>query len=303
MDLRSIDLHLLVCFDALMTDRSVTHAAHRMNLSQPAMSNALARMRELFNDQLLVRTNKGMAPTPRAEQLHGAVKHALQTLQGVFADPESFDADTAQARFQIAMTDYTSLVVLPRLLPMLRQQAPHIDLVLVPPDRSRLREWLEEGLADLAIGYFVDLPEGLRATELFRDGMCCIASASHPTIRGALDLQAYIANPHVYWGGAQTHPFTMEAMVDRALNDLGLQRRVVLRSLSAPVLAQAVACSDMLGTTARLGAARHAEALGVQVLDLPFSVPEGVVSMVWHERTHRSAGAKWLRDGVRRALA
>lgn len=303
MDLRSIDLHLLACFDALMTDRSVTHASVRMNMSQPAMSNALARMRELFKDPLLVRTNKGMSPTARATELHGTVREALRALSAALSDPGETRLAEVSGRVTLAVTDYTSSILLPRLLPALRAQAPHVEVVVVPPDRTRMRAWLEEGEVDLTVGYFVELSEGLRAVELFSDTMCCIAASRHPVVAGSLDLPTYIAAAHGYWGGAASHHTTIEMMNDRALSALGLARRVAFRTTSAAVLAQMVAQTDLLGTIARAGAARYARVLPLQVLDLPFSVPAATVSMVWHERTHNSALMRWVRETVRNCAA
>ena len=297
---RSIDLHLLACFDALITERSVTRAAERVGLTQPAMSNALGRMRELFGDALLVRTTKGMAPTPRALELQATVRPALLALTQAFEEPEAFDPGAARLAFTLAVTDYTSSIVVPQLVTALRREAPGIELIVVPPDRARVREWLENGDIDLTLGYYVDLAEGLRAIELFRDSMCCIAAARHPLVRGSIDLATYMAAGHAYWGGANAHLFTMEMVTDRALERLGLQRKVALRTSSAAVLAQTVAATDLIGTMARAGAEQYSRQFALQTLGVPFGLEASSVSMVWHERTHRSPGARWLREVIRR---
>lgn len=303
MDLRSVDLHLLACFDALMAEGSVTHAAVRMNLSQPAMSNALARLRDIFHDQLLVRTARGMVPTPRAIELHVLVRGTLQAFTSLMSDGSDFDAFASTSRIAVAVSDYTSSLLVPHLLPLMRQEAPGMEVTLVSPDQSRVRESLESGEVDLMIGYLVDLPEGLRAVELYRDAFACLVAANHPIAQGAMDLATYSAAAHVQRGTPTTNPFTLEVMVDRALEEQGLRRRVVLRTQTAFGLAQAVACSDLVGTMARTGARHCANIFGLQVLDLPFPVVTPTISMVWHERTHRQAPMRWFREAVRRCGA
>jgi len=303
MDLKSVDLHLLACFDALMAEGSVTHAAVRMNLSQPAMSNALARLRDLFRDPLLVRTARGMVATPRAIELHVLVRNTLQAFAGLMSDGDDFDASASAARITVAVSDYTSSLFVPHLLPLLRREAPGIEVTFIAPDQSRVREGLESGDFDLMIGYFVDLSEGLRAVELSRDSFACIVAADHPVIGDSLDLEGYIAAAHVRRGTATTNPFTLEMMVDRALEERGVRRRIALRTPTAFGLAQAVACSDLVGSLAKTGARQYAKMFGIRVLDLPFEVATPTVAMVWNERTHRQAAVRWFREAVRRCGA
>jgi DNA-binding transcriptional LysR family regulator len=303
MDLRSVDLHLLACFDALMAEGSVTHAAVRMNLSQPAMSNALARLRDIFRDPLLVRTPRGMVATPRANELHVLVRDTLRAFTSLMSDGEDFDASATTARITLAVSDYTSSLLVPHLMPLLRREAPGMELTFVAPDQSRVREGLESGDFDLMLGYFIDLPEGLRAMELSRDSFACIVSTDHPVIRDSIDLAGYVAAAHVRRGTATTNPFTLEMMVDRALEERGVGRRVVLRTPTAFGLAQAVASSDLVGTLAGTGARQYARTMGIRVLDLPFEIAAPAVTMVWHERTHRQAALRWFREAVRRCGA
>lgn len=303
IDLKSIDLHLLSCFDALIAEQSVTRAAVRMELSQPAMSHALARMRVLFHDELLVRTSRGMSPTPRARELHQLVQQVLQAFSVVLAEAREFDPASGSARLTLAVTDYTCSMVLPQLASLVRREAPQMELIFVPSDRTRVQEWLEEGEVDLTIGYFVELPEGLHATELYSDSMCCIVSRTHGEIQGAIDLGSYAAKPHVYWGGAKSNLFTLEMMTDRALAELGIARKIQMRVPSAFGVAQVAASSDLLATVPRSGALDYQLTLGVQVLDLPFAVSRPNISLVWHERTHRNPAARWLREAIRRCGA
>ena len=215
MDLRSIDLHLLSCFDAFMAEGSVTHAATRMKLSQPEMSNVLARMRDIFRDPLLVRTARGMLATPRAMELHVPVRSTLQAFAKLISDGNDFDAAASAAHITVAVSDYTSWLLVPHLLPLLRREAPGMEVTFVSPDQGRVREALESGDYDLMIGYLVDLPAGLRTVELHRDSFACIVAADHPVIRDSLDLAGYAAAAHVRRGTAAANPFTLEVMIDR----------------------------------------------------------------------------------------
>ena len=304
MDLKSVDLHLLACFDALMAEGSVTHAAVRMNLSQPAMSNALARLRDIFRDPLLVRTPRGMVATPRALELHVLVRSTLEAFAGLMSDGDRFDPSASAARITVAVTDYTSSLFVPHLLPLLRREAPGMEVTFIAPDQSRVREGLEGGDYDLMIGYLVDLSEGLRATELYRDAFACIVASDHPVIGDSLDLAAYVAAAHVRRGTATTNPFTLEMMVDRALEVQGLRRRVALRTPTAFGLAQAVACSDLVGSLAKTGARQYARIFDIRVLELPFEIATTpTVSMVWHDRTHQQDAMRWFREAVRRCGA
>jgi DNA-binding transcriptional LysR family regulator len=302
-DLKGIDLHLLACFDALVSEGSVTRAAERMQLSQPAMSQTLNRLRELFRDPLLVRTGRGMVATPRALELRSVVRDTLRAFTQALSDGTEFDASTTKARLALAVTDYTVSILMPSLLPLLRREAPGLQLLLVTPDPSRVREWLENGDVDLMVGYLRELSEGLRAVELFRDQMCCLASGQHPSIHGNIDLDGFISCGHVCRGNASTSQFAVEEAIDLALERIGRHRQVMLRTPSAFGMAQAVAHSDLLGCMAHTGAPIYASILGLQVLALPFEVPPLAVSMVWHERTHRQPAAKWFRESIRRCNA
>jgi DNA-binding transcriptional LysR family regulator len=274
-----------------------------MQLSQPAMSQTLNRLRELFRDPLLVRTGRGMVATPRALELRSVVRDTLRAFTQALSDGAEFDASTTKARLALAVTDYTVSILMPSLLPLLRREAPGLQLLLVTPDPSRVREWLENGDVDLMVGYLRELSEGLRAVELFRDQMCCLASAQHPRVRGTLDLDGFISSGHVCRGNASTSQFAVEEAIDLALERIGRHRQVMLRTPSAFGMAQAVAHSDLLGCMAHTGAPIYASILGLQVLALPFEVPPLAVSMVWHERTHRQPAAKWFREAIRRCNA
>jgi DNA-binding transcriptional LysR family regulator len=301
MDWRNVDLNLLACLDALVETRSVTKAALAMDMSQPGMSKALTRLRELFNDPLLVRTNQGMVATPRGIELREQIRGGLKQIREALEDPGEFDPAGAEETFTIAATDYVGTLLVPRLMERLAREAPGIRVNVIPPDAKRLRELLEEGVCDLSIGFFVEMSEGLYATQLTSDTMVCLARKPHPRIKGEVSLAVYADSRHVHLGGLQFFVSTLEMMTDRALKSLGVVRKIGFSASSSVVLPEVVAVSDMLATYPRRRALRHAQVLPLQVLELPFPGYEFTVSMVWHERSQRSGAHRWFRQAVREA--
>lgn len=295
---RNVDLHLLACLDALLTERQVTRAAERMNMTQPGMSNALARLRQTFQDPLLVRTSQGMVPTERALELAESVRAALTHVDAALANRGEFVPGKARVTYRIAISDYVSLLVLPALMEKVLKEAPGIKVVTSASDAKRFREWLEEGEIHLAIGYFAELANGMHASELLTDEMCCIARDGHPALRGKVTLERYIEQPHLLMvGGSQAATF--EQMTDGALGGLGLTRRIVMRVPNLLVVPPIVAASDMIATVPKQLARRYSESLSLQIIDLPFEVPTYRLSMVWHERTQHDGGQGWLRQKIR----
>ena len=197
MDLAGFDLNLLKAFDALYAERHVTHAGLRVGLSQSAMSGALTRLREVFQDELFVRTATGMQPTPRAHDLAGPVADALRIVRGAL-QVEGFDPGTADHTFTIAMTDYAAFVLLPPLLTRLSTEAPRVDLrVRGMFGRDEAVALLDGGEADLAVGVSTDVSARILARPLFREGFACVARCGHPAFAGGVSLGAFVAAPHL----------------------------------------------------------------------------------------------------------
>jgi DNA-binding transcriptional LysR family regulator len=301
MDWRSVDLNLLACLDALVQTRSVTKAAVVMEMSQPGMSKALTRLRQLFDDPLLVRTNQGMVATPRGLELREQVRAGLAHIRGALDDREEFDPARSSDTFTIAGTDWVGTLVVPSLMERLAQLAPAVRVNIVPPDAPRLREQLEEGLCDLSVGFFVEMADGLYATQLAKDDMACIARKPHPLIDGRVSLATYAECRHVYLGAAPVFNSTLEMMTDRALKSLGVHRHIGFATSNSVVLPEVVAVTDMLATIPRRFALRYAHRLPLQVLGLPFPAYDYSVSMVWHERSQRAGAHRWFRQQVREA--
>ena len=303
MSLKNIDLHLLQCFQALVTERSVTKAAERMGMSQPGMSNVLARLRDVLADPILVRTPQGMMLTPKAMGVTERVREALDQLAAALASPERFIPAAAREKFNIVCLDYTALLAIAPIASALRQQAPHIEITITALANLRIREPLEEGSVDLVIGYFVDLPPGLFASHLQTDELCCVGHRD--SIQEQPTLEAYIEASHCLLIMPQGPLTTMELITEGALNKLNLKRKVWLHVPYMSLLAAVVGQSDLVATLPMGAALQFSRTLPIVSRPLPFQVPPYTISMVWHERTHKNPAFVWirqqLREGYRRA--
>jgi DNA-binding transcriptional LysR family regulator len=293
-DLAGVDLNLLVALDALLSERSVSRAAQRMGLSQPAMSNALSRLRDLLEDPVLVRTGHGMEPTARALELAAPVHRLLMDARQALARPSAFDPTTSSHRFRIECTPEFELALFPAV-----RTAPNIEIVMTRATRETEDE-LRTGRVDLFAGIWSRIPSHLHSHLLFHDGFACIARRGHPkTKKGKLGLRAYGDLPHVVvtqdeWpGGAADTVFT----------DRGLGQRVTLRTPDFLVAATCVARSNAIAMLPHSVAVALAELLPLDVLKPPLDVTGVPISLVWHPRTHQREAHRWLRGVVMDAVA
>jgi DNA-binding transcriptional LysR family regulator len=290
--------HLLY-LQALVEERHVTRAAERMNIGQPAMSAALARLREDFRDVLLVKTGTGMEPTPRALELVRRIREMSDLLEGRgFAD-DRFDPASSQGHWRIMASDGISRVVLPELMEVAGREAPKMRFTVHPGDPRRVSEYLRDGEFDLAMAFVRTPPSELRQMTLYPQRLVCIARQNHPEIDGQLSLQQFTTSNHARWGAPPVAHATMEVLVDEALEQQGESRRVALLVSSLTLIPGVVARSNLLGVVPEHLALHSRETLALQVLPLPFRVPSVNVSMLWHERMHHDPGHKWLRDSLR----
>lgn len=292
MNLRSLDLNLLLVLDALLAERNVTRAAQRLHLSQPAMSNALARLRRHFDDPLLVRTGNRMAATARGESLAQPLREALQRLQSALADSQPLDPARLARTFCLGASDHVDFVLLPRLLARLRQEAPEVRVSVRRFGGAPPSSLLANGELDLAIGYFDNTPERLHRTELFREAFVCLARRGHPLTKGGLTLKTFTQAAHLLIS-PQGGGFT--SFMDDLLKARGLSRNVVLsvpHFLSAPYL---VANSDLVVTMAERVARAAAQTLPVELFAPPLRVQPFTVAELWHERAHHDPAHQWLR--------
>jgi len=301
INLSRIDLNLLVHLDALLTERSVTRAAARVGLGQSAMSHNLARLRDVFGDELLTRGPEGLRLTPRATALVEPVRTALAQIQGLVSRDEAFEPGTAERTFRVGLPDSMEILIVASLLAHLRAVAPGIRLRLHNIDSSQLLDDLDADRLDLAVGYG-DFAQGQahhKRRLLFDETYLCMFNAERTGITAPISLDDYLRLPHVL---TSLRPGE-RGVVDDALAQLGLRRTVVLttpRFLAVPFLvARAPVMVTMHARMARLFAAE----LELSLSEPPVELQDVAVSMLWHGSYDRDPAHVWLRRITARLVA
>jgi DNA-binding transcriptional LysR family regulator len=290
VNINSVNLNLLVAFDALFEEQSVTAAARRAGVTQPAMSNTLSQLRALFGDALFLRHRTGLTPTTRAKALAEPIRSGLRLLQGALVGP-SFDPATSTQRFVIATSDYVELVLLPALLRRLHERAPGVRLQLRPWGLHEAPPELARGEVDLMLGFYDKLPPHHHEQALFEDEYVCVVRRRHPTVKTKLTLARYLQLSHVLVSSRADSP----GSVDRALAALGKQRMVgarVSHFLTVPVL---VSQTDFVAALDRRVAEVFAGPLGLKLFPPPLKLPKGTIGQVWHEQQDGDPAQRWLR--------
>nr|WP_314073135.1 LysR family transcriptional regulator [uncultured Roseococcus sp.] len=300
MNLASLDLNLLVAFDALMQERNVTRAGQRIGLAQPSMSSALTRLRALLGDQLFIRTGTGMKPTERALALAGPVGDALEQLREALERGKSFDPATARHRFTIAATDYGNLVVMPALVRALRQQAPGVDLLVKATlDRAETLKLVERGEIDALVGgHLPDSPLTLRHT-LFLERFACIQDAAHANPSGVLSREDYLRLPHAWFSSDGS---SGAGVMDAVLAEHGAKRRIAVSLPHIVAVPFAVAGTDLIATMAESVARRFAETTGVVCRAVPFDAEPFRVDLVYARKGSGAPPMRWLIDFIKREV-
>lgn len=295
MNISGVNLNLLVAFDALFEAQSVTGAARRVGVTQPAMSNSLAQLRTLLGDQLFLRHRTGLTATARAKELAEPIRKGLRLLQGALTG-QSFEPAESERRFVVAVSDYVELVLLPRLLRRLAKLAPGVRLQLVPWGLHEAPPGLARGELDLMLGFYDahKLPPHHHQQELFSDEYVCVVRRGHPHVKGKLSLKQYLELSHVLVSSRADSP----GSVDRALAALGKKRSVgarVSHFLTVPVL---VSQTDYVAALDRRVAEVFAAPLGLKLLPPPLKLPKGTIGQVWHEQQQSDPAQRWLRDQI-----
>lgn len=290
------DLKLLMCFDALMAERSVSRAAERLNLSQPAMSHALARLRRLFDDPLLLKGHGLMTPTSRALQLETQVQDLLAALRRLAEQPAAFEPATARLRFSVMAPEYAEYLLAAPVTLQLQREAPNVALYFRASDPERALDGLARGDLDFRLGWWPEPPAALRYKLLFRDRLVCAVRRSHPRFRASISTEDYLAAPHVRVQTPRT--VVSSGAVDEAATALQRTLNVALKVQNLSVMSEVVATSNLVATLPERLAARLQEKYPLQVLPLPLGVPDIRMALYWHERTHKHAAHRWFRQAV-----
>jgi DNA-binding transcriptional LysR family regulator len=298
MNIRSVNLNLLVAFDALYSEQSVTAAARRAGVTQPAMSNTLSQLRALFDDALFMRHRTGLTPTARAKELAEPIRQGLKLLEGALSAP-SFEPATSERRFVVAASDYVELVLLPPLLRRLAKEAPGVRLQLKPWGLHEAPPELARGEFDLMLGFYDKLPPHHHEQLLFEDEYVCVVRRRHPTVKTKLSLAQYCALSHVLVSSRSDSP----GSVDRALATLGKKRTIgarVSHFMTVPVL---IAQTDFVAALDRRVAQVFAAPLGLKLFTPPLKLPKGSVGQVWHDQQHTDPAQRWLRSMIAEVAA
>jgi DNA-binding transcriptional LysR family regulator len=293
MKLSDLDLNLLVVFHQLMLDGQVSKAAKTLGLSQPAVSNALARLRILLKDDLFLRSSRGVSPTPYALSIADGIADALATLHDVINQHANFDPATSERNFRIAMTDIGEIYFLPALLRALAARAPHVTISTARNTTTNLRELLETGALDLAIGLIPELKGEIFQRHLFKQRYVCVMRKTHVLAKKRnLTLKHYAAAEHVEVIAAGTG----HGIVDEVIARSGVARRVRLTVPHFVAMGHILAATDLIATVPQALAERISAPFDLVKFTSPVNVPDIAINMFWHPRAQRDPANKWLRD-------
>lgn len=288
MNIGSTDLNLLVIFDTLMRERNVTRAAAMVGLTQPSMSNALARLRRQFNDPLFVRTTKGMEPTTLAYKVAPSVAQGLEMLQRGLDQPAGFSPSTSTRTFRLLMSDIAEAILIPRLVKVIQTEAPGVTVRVVPAARDDYEASLHKDAADLAIGNLV-LGENFYQQRLFEDRYVCLgAEYNAPTQR--MPLRKYLAASHIKVTSSRG-----DSLVDEELHRRGYSRRISLEMANFLAVPSIVQGTELLVTLPSTALGALPMKAGLRSFSLPFSISRANVRQYWHVRYHHDAASQWLR--------
>jgi DNA-binding transcriptional LysR family regulator len=302
MNIGRVDLNLLVYLDVLLRERNVTRAADQLGLSQPAMSNGLRRLRDLFDDPLLVRTSEGMTPTERAEELRPVVRGLLATVDKAVQPRTDFDAKSARRVFRIMASDYAESTLMPRILLKLRESAPGITLDIMTPSDVSFQD-VEQGKVDMAINRFDALPQSFHQKVIWQDGFSCLVSAKNAVLWD-FSLDSYLQAQHVWVSktgmgvGVGVNPDDVQRLgwVDEALNRQGKKRRITMFTRHYQAAMLLAEQTDLIVTLPSKAAVLQRNNPRVVVKPPPFEIPPIDLKMAWSPLLHNDPAHRWMRQ-------
>jgi DNA-binding transcriptional LysR family regulator len=298
MQLSRVDLNLFTIFDAIYREGGITPASKRLHLSQPAVSHALARLRELLDDPLFERRGHEMVPTPLARSLAATVASSLDNLDQLLKSAGRFDAATTGRRFRIAARESHEFSFLPMLIAHVAGSAPNVEVAAVRIDRRDLEEDLQSGELDAALDVALPVSPEVRRELVSSEPLAVLARKDHPSIRGELDAASYLAMEHVLVTGRRRGG----GYEDIALGRLGMSRRIRVRCQSHAAASAVVARSDLLATMPRSQAELASRDSGNQLLTFPVEIPPLDTYLYWHANADLETGSQWFRQMVLSAL-
>ncbi len=296
-----IDLHLIRVLHTVLTERSVSKAAIRLGMHQPAVSATLKRLRDFAGDPLLVRSGGGMVPTDAGLRMVEPAASILRAAEMLFSDARGFEPLTAHHVFRVAASDYLDPRFLPQLVAQIKTQAPLCHIEIHPLSAaSDYRTQLALGEVDVVIGNWATPPDDLHLGRLFGDEVVCLVANNHPAVRRGWDTSAWLAADHI--APTATHPGA-KGVIDDYLDSQGLQRNITARCPHFGLIPAMVASTLLVLTTGRQYCERYVDSLPLSILACPLVFPRMMYYQLWHERTHTSASARWLRERVKSVAA
>jgi DNA-binding transcriptional LysR family regulator len=296
IDLASIDLNLLVAFEALFEEKSVTAAAKRLYLGQPAMSAALGRLRILFNDELFIRIGREMQPTSKAAAIAPGIFAALRQIRHTIESSQTFNPISAKRSFAIGSADYTSFIILPKLLEHCRQKAPSLNFRMIGFEKDNVGEMLEHGTIELALGVFPNPPRQTICVPLFQEHFIGIARKKHPAIKNKIiSLETFANLSHVLVTLRQD----ATGEIDKILATHNLQRRIQLTTPHLLILPAIISSSDMIAAVPYRIGAYFSNLANIEIFELPLETQPWTVSMIWSQLTDKDDPNSWLRQTLK----
>ena len=292
MHISRVDLNLLVVLDTIYTEGGITKAAEKLHLTQPAISHALARLRDLFNDPLFERQGYKMVPTPLTKRLIDPLRGSLQSIGSLLNDTQSFEPATAKKRFVIGLRDFMESTVMPPLMRALATESPDIEVSSVRANRGSLESELAAGTLDLALDVLLPLSDAVKVKRISVDGLAVVARKDHPAIRGAVDLETYLAQRHVLVTSRRQGP----GFEDIELRRLGVQRQIALRCQFYFAACRTVSQTDLVLTMPESYAHMANKQFGNQVLAMPAPLSSMDAYLYWHASTDNDPANRWLRS-------
>ncbi len=301
MNISKIDLNLLVYLDVLLREGSVTKAANQLSITQPAMSNGLKRLRDLFKDPLLVRTSEGMTPTKRALELRPVIRDVLSQLETSIQPETDFDPETSTRTFRIMTSDYAESTLLLELIDTINEQAPHITLDLITPSDVTFHD-VEQGRVDMAINRFDDLPLSFHQKVIWYDNFSCVFAKSND-IANKFNLDSYLKAKHIWVSktgfgiGVGIDPNEVQKLgwVDAELTKLGKKRNIRVFTRHYHAALQLAKTQNLIATLPSRAARIYADDPELEITAPPFDIPPIALKMAWSALLHHDAGHMWLR--------
>lgn len=294
MNLRNVDLNLLIVFETVFATGNISHAAQQLSLSQPAVSNALTRLREHFDDPLFVRAGRGVKPTNRSQQMIEPVREALRLIRRQFDGDGSLDLATYKRVFRIVIVDTLEPILMPALLREITDHAPHVSIESRPPWNTRVTDDIIAGTLDLACYTFPTSAPGLVIVPICPCDHVIVARRDHPKIGRKLDAATFMSLGQV----AFIPELRGHVNIDRDITTRAGQRRIVYmvnKSWSVPSI---VASTDLVSVLSRRFAEQMAPIFGLTIHEPPVPIGEQDYHMIWHEKNNDDAGHKWLRETI-----